>query len=91
MTVAYFERSIFCALAVFAARMTAACGVAPDAGVGALPPGFVVAGALAGLDSSCVVDAADRWRLLRNAHVEGEKTQIPAHVDRPRGREHKTG
>jgi hypothetical protein len=37
------------------------------------------------------IDAADRGRLLRNAHVKGEQTEIPAHVDRPRDGEHEPG
>src|ERR1700741_3630953 len=36
------------------------------------------------------VDAADRRRLFRNAHVEGEQPQVPAHVGRSCGGEHET-
>ena len=40
-----------------------------------------------------VADPVKFFKNLENPHQmgEGEKTQIPAHVDRPRGREHKTG
>jgi len=37
------------------------------------------------------VDAADRRRLFRNAYVEGEQPQVPAHVGRSCDGEHETG